>query len=159
MNERKTTFIKTEVVPLFKKLKGDEKAGWGKMNAQQMIEHTSAFFKVSTGKIYFPLVTPSEHLPKYKEFLLSEKEFRENTKAPVLPEEPLPLHYKSMAEAMDNLEESIKDFFIFFKDDNAKTTLHPVFGELNFDEWILLHHKHVTHHLKQFGLIKTVDSA
>jgi len=38
-------------------------------------------------------------------------------------------------------------------DDKLKTTLHPVFGELNFEEWILLHYKHVTHHLKQFGLI------
>ncbi|TXH28993.1 MAG: DUF1569 domain-containing protein, partial [Cyclobacteriaceae bacterium] len=35
----------------------------------------------------------------------------------------------------------------------AKKTTHPVFGALNFDEWILLHYKHVTHHSRQFGLI------
>ena len=31
--------------------------------------------------------------------------------------------------------------------------LHPVFGELNFEEWALLHYKHVTHPLRRFGLL------
>ncbi len=128
------------------------------MNAQQMVEHVSSFFKVSTEKIHFPLTTPLEHLPKYKEFLLSEKEFRENTKAPVLAEEPLPLHYSSMKGAVDELKKSVDDFFDFFKGDASKTTLHPAFGKLNFDEWVQLHHKHVIHHLKQFGLMETASS-
>ena len=153
MTEEKKEFLKNGVLPLLKLLKGQEKGNWGKMNAQQMVEHLSGFFKVSTQKIHFPLTTPAEHLPKYKEFLLSEKEFRENTKAPVLPEEPLPLRYGTMEEAMIDLAKSIEDFFSFFNSDPAKTTLHPAFGELNFAEWVQLHHKHVTHHLKQFGLL------
>ena len=154
MTDAKKAFLKDDLLLLVNKLKGDEKAKWGKMNAQQMIEHVSAFFKVSTQKILFPLTTPAEHLPKYKEFLLSEKEFKENTKAPVLPEEPLPLRYSGMHQALDELRKSVADFFEFFKNDPAKKTLHPAFGELNFDEWVQLHHKHVIHHLKQFGLIE-----
>lgn len=154
MTEEKISFLKNDFMSLIKKLKGDEAAKWGKMNAQQMIEHTSAFFKVSTQRIQFPLTTPVEHLSKYKEFLLSDRQFRENTKAPVLPEEPLPLHYNTMQEAMEALKKSIGDFFEFFKDNPAKTTLHPAFGELNFEEWVQLHHKHVTHHLRQFGLLE-----
>ena len=153
MTTEKLTFLKDEFIILFSDLEGKEIGKWGKMNSQQAIEHMSAFFKVSTGKIHFPLTTPIEHLPKYKEFLLSDKEFRENTKAPVLPEEPLPLHYSTMQKATDELKKSVADFFEFFKDDSFKTTLHPAFGELNFDEWVQLHHKHVTHHLKQFGLM------
>jgi oxepin-CoA hydrolase/3-oxo-5,6-dehydrosuberyl-CoA semialdehyde dehydrogenase len=155
MTDEKKAFLKNEFVFLVNKLKGDEKGKWGKMNAQQMVEHVSGFFKVSTEKIHFPLTTPLEHLPKYKEFLLSDKEFRENTKAPVLPEEALPLHYSSMKEAMVELKKSVDDFFDFFKGDASKTTLHPAFGKLNFDEWVQLHHKHVIHHLKQFGLMET----
>ena len=156
MTEEKRAFLKDDLLLLVNTLKGDEKAKWGKMNAQQMIEHVSGFFKVATQKIHFPLTTPVEHLPKYKEFLLSEKEFKENTKAPatVLPEEPLPLRYSTMQEAKDQLKKSVEEFFEFFKDDTSKTTLHPVFGQLNFDEWVQLHHKHVIHHLKQFGLIE-----
>ena len=153
MIDEKKSFLKNDFLLLINKLKGDEKAKWGKMNAQQMIEHVSAFFKVSTQKIQFPLTTPVEHLPKYKEFLLSEKEFKENTKAPVLPEEPLPLRYSNMQEALEKLKKSVDEFFEFFKNDPDKKTLHPAFGDLNFDEWVQLHHKHITHHLKQFGLI------
>jgi oxepin-CoA hydrolase/3-oxo-5,6-dehydrosuberyl-CoA semialdehyde dehydrogenase len=155
MTVEKSSFLKNDFIPLIKKLKGDDKGNWGKMNTQQMVEHVADFFKVSTGKIYFPLTTPAEHLPKFKEFLWSDKEFRENTKAAVLPEEPLPLRTSNMQEAITNLEMDIISFFEFFKDDPAKTTLHPAFGELNFEEWIQLHHKHVVHHLKQFGLMYT----
>lgn len=160
MTDEKKAFLKNDLLLLVNKLKGDEKAKWGKMNAQQMIEHVSAFFKVSAEKIKFPLTTPSGHLPKYKEFLLSEKEFKENTKAPanVLPEEPLPLRYSTMQQAKDAVRKSVDEFFEFFKDNSSKTTLHPVFGELNFIEWVQLHHKHVVHHLKQFGLIDNIPA-
>ena len=154
MDKQKHDFIANRFIPLIKKVSPGAVAKWGKMNAQQMVEHVSGFFQVSTNQIKFPFVTPVEHLPKYMEFLRSEKEFRENTKAPVLPEEPLPLQYATMQEAIDDLTNSVDDFFAFFKDDPSRTTLHPAFGELNFNEWVQLHHKHVTHHLKQFGLIK-----
>ncbi len=158
MTPEKINFLKTEFIPLIQKLNGNEEGNWGKMNAQQMTEHVSAFFKVSTGKIFFPLTTPQEHLPKYKEFLLSDKEFRENTKAPVLPEDPLPLRFTNMKDAIDDLKDSVNNFFEYFKDHPSKTTLHPAFGELNFDEWVQLHYKHVIHHLKQFGLIDSISA-
>ena len=155
MDEQKQKFITGECVPLFKSLNGNEPGKWGKMNAQQMAEHLTTIFYVSSGKIKFDLVTPPEHLPKYKEFLLSDKEFRENTKAPVniIGEDALPLECATMNQALENLAASIASFENYFKDDADKKTLHPVFGELNFEEWILLHYKHVTHHARQFGLL------
>lgn len=155
MNQEKFNFLKNKFLPLLKNLPADAKGKWGKMNGQQMVEHVSGFFAVSYEKLKFPLVTPVEHLPKYKEFLMSEKEFRENTKAPdnVLPEEPTPLRNASMDEAIKALEKSVHYFFTYFSENPDKKTLHPVFGELNFAEWVQLHHKHVIHHLKQFGLI------
>ena len=153
MNEQKLQFLKDDFIPLIKHLAPDAMGKWGKMNGQQMVEHVTGFFKVSTEKIRFPLVTPAEHLPKFKEFLLSDKEFRENTKAPVLPEEPLPLRNNIMQNAVAELEDEVNGFFDYFKGDAERKTSHPVFGELNFAEWVQLHHKHVTHHLKQFGLI------
>ena len=85
---------------------------------------------------------------------MSDKEFRENTKAPssVIGDEPLPVKTNTMAEAVAALQDSIDEFVNYFQDDSYITTLHPVFGELNFSEWILLHYKHVVHHAKQFGL-------
>ena len=154
MQEQKLAFIKNDFFSLLGKITPESKANWGKMNAQQMIEHVAAFFKVSTEKIKFDLVTPEEHLPKFKEFLLSDKQFRENTKAPanVIGEEPLPLRYKSFEEAVEKLHQAVDHFEVYFKNDPHKKTIHPVFGPLNFDEWVLLHYKHVTHHLRQFGM-------
>ena len=155
MDDQKLKFITKECIPLFKKLSADGVGKWGKMSGQQMVEHVAAFFYVSTEKIKFDLVTPAEHLPKYREFLFSDKEFKENTKAPgnVIGEEALPLRYANMEEALEKLSESITYFESYFKDDADKKTLHPVFGELNFEEWVLLHYKHVTHHLRQFELL------
>ena len=155
MDEHKLHFLTKESMPLFKNLSANAVGNWGKMNGQQMVEHVTAFFLVSTGKIKFDLVTPAEHLPKYREFLFSDKEFRENTKAPgnVIGEEALPLRYATMDEALENLATAITYFETYFRDDADKKTLHPVFGELNYEEWVLLHYKHVTHHLRQFELL------
>ncbi|MBK7885041.1 MAG: DUF1569 domain-containing protein [Chitinophagaceae bacterium] len=149
----KLNFIQNELITLLSQLVAGKSSNWGKMNAQQMVEHLSDFFRVSTKKISFPLVTPAEHLPKYKEFLLSDKMFRENTKAPMLPDEPFALKELSMQQAIEKLQEEINSFIAFFESANPGTTSqHPVFGDLNYEEWILLHYKHVVHHARQFGL-------
>ena len=155
MDQEKLNFITKKYIPLLEELPANVMGKWGKMNGQQMVEHVAAFFYVSSEKIKFDLVTPPEHLPKYKEFLLSDKQFRENTKAPVsvIGDEPLPLRYATMKEAIDNLAKSIAFFEAYFKEGSNKKTIHPVFGDLNFEEWVLLHYKHVTHHLRQFGLM------
>jgi hypothetical protein len=57
-----------------------------------------------------------------------------------------------MEESAADLERQVQYFFQYFSGDEEKKTLHPVFGELNFEEWVQLHHKHVKHHLKQFGV-------
>ena len=155
MDTAKLNFIQHQFVLLLKDLPASAEGKWGKMNAQQMVEHVTGFFKVSSNRINFPLVSPSEHLPKLKAFLLSDKEFRENTKAPtsVIGEEPMPVRTNNMEEAIEALQQSIDEFVVYFEGDDYKTTLHPVFGELNFEEWVLLHYKHVMHHGRQFGVV------
>jgi hypothetical protein len=151
VNETKRLFLEKQFIPIVRGIDPSIKPRWGKMALQQMVEHVALFFRISTNKTQFPLTTAAEHLPKYKEFLMSEKEFRENTKAPILPPDPLPVNHATVSDAIDKLEEEVTDFFSYFKDDPEKRTLHPAFGELNFEEWVQLHHKHVKHHLKQFG--------
>ncbi|MBX9783960.1 MAG: DUF1569 domain-containing protein [Chitinophagaceae bacterium] len=156
MDAIKANFIRHEFIQMMKSADSNTTPRWGKMNFQQMAEHVTAFFKVSSGKIILPFVSPEEHLPKLKAFLQSDKEFRENTKAPeqIIGEEPLPLRNATVEQAIEKLQQSIEEFFNFFADDPLKTATHPVFGALNFEEWILLHYKHVLHHSKQFGLVK-----
>lgn len=125
------------------------------MNAQQMVEHVTDFFRVSNNKIKLPVVTPEEHLPKYMAFLYSDKEFRENTQAPtdIVPEEPVAERNAGLPDAISELENEVNEFVAYFNGVPDRKTSHPVFGSLNYEEWVLLHYKHVTHHLRQFGLL------
>jgi oxepin-CoA hydrolase/3-oxo-5,6-dehydrosuberyl-CoA semialdehyde dehydrogenase len=151
----KSEFISTELFISLQQLHADAIAKWGKMNAQQMVEHLIDFIDLSVEKIHFPLAVPEEDLPKYKTFLMSEKPFRENTKAPatVLGENPLPAKLNSLQSAVHQLKISVSDFFSFFAKYPDKKTLHPAFGWLNFEQWLMLHYKHISHHLRQFELI------
>jgi hypothetical protein len=154
MDQAKVALIKNEFVSAVKKLQAGQKGNWGKMNAQQMVEHVTDIFDVASGKIHFPFLSPVEHLPKLKAFLWSDKQFRENTKAPVeiIAEEPVPARNKTIGASIEELQKSIDDFFDYFKEDELKTTVHPVFGSLNFEEWVQLQDKHLMHHGRQFGL-------
>ena len=152
MDNNKLNFIKEGFPSFADNLTADASGKWGKMNAQQMAEHVADFFKVSTNKIKIPFVSSPEHLEKLRMFLYSDKEFRENTKAPVLPDEPFPVRFASMKESVDELKNEIADFILLFEKEKGLITQHPVFGDLNFEEWVMLHYKHVMHHAKQFGL-------
>lgn len=157
MFDQQDNFLRNELMQQIRLLTADSPSRWGVMNAWEMIEHLSDFFRVSTGKLVFDLAVPEEHLPKYREFIYSEKVFRENTKAPasVLGETPVPLRNATIEAAKEQLAEDLDGFFRFFEKDPEQKTLHPAFGWLNYEDWVRLHYKHVTHHLRQFGLLQT----
>ena len=155
MDAVKLDFIQHGVMKKLNSLSSTAIGKWGKMNGQQMVEHLSLIFSASSGKIKATLATPEEYLPKAKEFLWSDKEFRENTKAPsdLVPEEPVPLKHATMPLALQELQDELDYFFKYFDENPGIKTMHPAFGELNFEEWIQGHYKHVVHHLKQFELL------
>ena len=155
MDTEKQDFIINELIPRLKRLSANAAGIWGKMNAQQMVEHLSRIFNVSSGKSFYPLLTPLEDLPKYRQFLLGDKVFRENTIGPegIVPKEPAAARNNTYLDALDELQLEINDFVKFFTDNPGEKTMHPVFGELNFEEWVLIHYKHVQHHARQFGML------
>lgn len=123
---------------------------WGCMNAQQMVEHLSEFFRLSTGAFQLPLAIPEEQIPAYKQFLLSDKWFRENTKAPagVLPDIPPPVRLANLPTAKTVCLETLNSYHHYT---DTQPVLHPAFGWLLHHEWAILHYKHAVHHLRQFS--------
>ena len=152
MQVDKEKFLRTQFIPLLQQLQANAPRRWGKMNVQQMIEHFTDVMMVASGKLKFPVSTPLEKLPAYREFLMSDKPFKENTRSPVLGDEPLPLRKKTREAAIGKLQEELIGFFDVFKNNPALKTTHPVFGDLNYEENIQLLHKHALHHLRQFGV-------
>ena len=152
MNFEKENFLRTKFIGLLQKIPADKSPNWGKMNLQQMIEHFSDVVMVASGKIKLPIVTPPDKLGRFRDFMMSEKPFKENTKSPVLGEEPVPLKKHTKEAAVGKLQEELIHFFEVFEKEPGLITTHPVFGELNFEENIQIMHKHALHHLRQFGV-------
>lgn len=152
MDTAKAHFLKKDFIPLLKTILVDATPRWGKMTPQQMVEHFTDSVQIAAGTFPdVPLITPAENLPKMQAFLQSDKPFRENTKNPMVPENP-PLRHTGMAEALNELQTALDTFFESFYATENRTTCNPFFGELNFEMNILLLYKHALHHLRQFGV-------
>ena len=134
-------------------LSQDSKPIFGLMNAQQMIEHLSAITKIANGNWQVDVFVSDEKTARRKPFLDTENELEIGFKPNLLAEEPNPLQFKSIQEAIDDLVFQIQYFVKVFEGNPTKTVVHPFFGELDFDYWKKFQVKHFTHHFKQFGLV------
>jgi len=153
MIQEKAEFLRYRFIALLKQIPTDRPPHWGKMTLQQMIEHFSDSVRIASGKtVHTDFVYPPDRLQKNREFVLSEKPFRENTVNPLMPEVPAPVINVSKEEAVDELQNEINFFFTVFEKNNLQVTRNPFFGDLNFEENVHLLHKHAAHHLRQFGV-------
>lgn len=146
-------FLFQEIPLYLSHLHSNAPARWGTMNACQMLAHLNDFFRLSINELSMEAVTTADQWPKYQAFIYSDRFFRENTKAPMLPDTPEPCPFESIEAARGALLEQIKRFKLYFEENPASEILHPVFGWLNYEGWVRLHYKHCVHHLRQFNLL------
>lgn len=152
--KQKIEFLKTTTPRLLEGLRAKTAPWWGHMTAQHMIEHLTASLEESTGKIASKLLIPEANLAGAKEWLVSEKEFKQNIKHPLLADSPQALKNSNIVEAYSKFAEELKKFFDYYSDNSTKKNTHVAYGDLNFEEWVQCHYKHFRHHFKQFDLIK-----
>lgn len=153
----KENFLRTRLIPYLQGLAPSTPPRWGKMNVQQMVEHLAEdSVSIASGRRKIEtIITPPDRLGKMREFMMSEKPFRENTKNVLLDEAPQPLRYKTVQAAIGVLQEELIYFFEVFEKNTNLVTRNPFFGDLNFEENVQLLHKHSLHHLRQFGIEST----
>lgn len=154
MTFEKENFLRTRLVRHFQQLNPATAPRWGKMSVQQMIEHFAGdALRNANGRLKFEkIVSSPEHLPRLRAFLLSDKPLRENTKNPLLGEEPAPLRYHTVQAAIGALQQELNYFFEAYEANPQLVIRNPLFGDLNFDENVQLLYKHALHHLRQFGV-------
>lgn len=145
----------TEISDLLEKLTTETQPVFGIMTPQHMVEHLILLVKLSTGGIKGQLMRSEETAAKWKQGLIyTDMEFPQGIRVPGQEENTVPeLRYENLEKAIEKLKSELKIFEEFHKDDIKKSTMHPALGLLNYDEWIVFHNKHFTHHFKQFGLI------
>ena len=154
MSFAKEDFLRTKLVRHMQQLDPATPPRWGKMNVQQMIEHYSVdAVRCANGRLKMErIVTPPEKLEAFREFMMSEKPFKENTKNPLLPGEPRSSHFNTVQAAIGALQQELIFFFEAFGKNPQLITRNPIFGDLNFEQNVQLLYKHALHHLKQFGV-------
>jgi hypothetical protein len=150
-----TNFLQKELPQLLEGLHATAEPKWGRMSAQHMIEHLSGIILISNGRFEAPAMYEEEKLAKNYDYIIKEQNrIKRNTKAPILPEEPLPLRFGSLDEAKEKLLKNLDSFFAHFVANPDVKYMHPAFGLLNFEEWTYFHGIHTQYHLDQFGLFE-----
>ena len=149
----KIKFLEIEFPKLLHSLKPETKGAWGVLNAQQMVEHMSDSIRIANGRDKMQLHTSPAQVDLFKSFAMSDKAFKPNTKNALMGETPSAIRNISMLEAINEMENEMSLFINYFENNKGATLTNPFFGDLNYQEWTHLLHKHAVHHCTQFGLI------
>jgi hypothetical protein len=154
MSFEKENFLRTKLVAYLQRLNPATPPRWGKMNVQQMIEHYAGdAVRNASGRLKIDhIITPPGNLERMREFMMSNKPFKENTMNSLMGEEPAPLRYKTVQGAIGALQQELIYFFEAFDKNPELITRNPFFGDLDFEQNVQLLYKHALHHLRQFGV-------
>ena len=138
-----------EIVNRLNQLTPETKALWGKMNVAQMLAHCTEPFRV-------PLNS------KKTSRSLMGLVFGGMAKKMILGETP---YKKSLPTSKSFIIKDDRDFFLekqnlmtvmakFYSGgpNNLATYSHPFLGNLTGEQWGISMHKHLDHHLQQFGV-------
>lgn len=141
---------RSELIGRIEKLTPEAKAVWGRMNVEQMLSHL-----VQAGELPFVSSVPDR----------SSFMSRKVIKPLVLYLLPVPKEVKTSPQ-MDQQQEGRRplgfdiDRTKLIETINKLATLspehdclcHPFFGKMSVKQWATLSHKHIDHHLRQFGV-------
>lgn len=155
MSLEKENFLRTKIVSFLQQLDPATPPKWGKMSVQQMIEHLGDdAVRNASGRLKFDkILTPPENMDRMREFMMSDKPFKENTINPLMGEDPAPLQHKTVQAAIGSLQLELIYFFEAYEKNPAQIICNPFFGDLNFEQNVQLLYKHALHHLRQFGVV------
>jgi hypothetical protein len=146
-------FFTNTVLLALDKLKSDSKASWGTMNAEQMLIHliqSTKMMHLGNTK----LLIKEKHIEKAIAFLYTDKPISRGIEIPKNIGYNLDNTITEDIEATkEDLINSINNMLSFLSKNTDFKAMHPFFGELNTDQWLLFQKKHFTHHLIQFGLM------
>ena len=125
---------------------------WGKMSAQEMVEHLSDLLIMSRGLNNFTLNENDETITRRQQFLYSDKEMARNIAIP-FRKDVIELRHNELALSIDEFTIEWLNFIEYYEENPGATEIHPYYGALDYEKWEKLHVKHFIHHFQQFELI------
>jgi len=138
---------------LLKALRPETPALWGRMDVQNMVEHLVEAVEYTNGKRIADLRVPADWALKQKKDLVLSDFVIPSGVLGYLPDATKTKKFKDLETAIVELNKELDEFELFFKTAGATAT-HFEFGPMDYNEWVIWHGKHFTHHFKQFGLME-----
>jgi hypothetical protein len=139
-----------ELIDRINRLTVESKASWGRMNVEQMLSHL-----VQTGELPFTSTAPDHSTfarrnlikPLALYLLPMPKEIKTSAQIDQHQDGRKPLGFDldkaELIKSVDRLGTLAADH---------ECNYHPYFGKMSAREWGLISHKHMDHHLRQFGV-------
>lgn len=147
------SFLRNDVPQAIERLTDASTARWGRMQAQEMVEHLTWAFELSTGLAQATCSVPASELPRMRQFLYSNRPTPREFMNPALVDGLPPVRHETLGEAKAALKVALTRFLDDSRSDE-RLHVHPVLGPIGREEWHRTHYKHTHHHLQQFGLIE-----
>jgi oxepin-CoA hydrolase/3-oxo-5,6-dehydrosuberyl-CoA semialdehyde dehydrogenase len=151
--ELRETFLRRFLFDALAGLQPGATPAWGRMTAQQMVEHLAWIFEVSTGRSEVDCAVPEAKRERFKRFLYDDMAMPRDIANPALVAGLPPLRHGSLPQAATALRAECDHFLECARSAPHALHTHPVFGPIAAEEWSRSHFKHGYHHLLQFGLV------
>jgi hydroxymethylglutaryl-CoA reductase len=147
-------YLYEECPQILASLTPDASAKWGKMDAQQMVEHLAYTIGIANGRFNIEPTAEPERLA-YRKMRFFEKDvpFVQNIRVPFVPEETMPHQFPDIEQSKEFLMNQLERFYYYHEEHPNLTPVHPMFGAMNYEEWVQFQARHFRHHFAQFGLV------
>jgi hypothetical protein len=152
--DEKIPKIEKSLYKLRTNITADTPAKWGKMNAQQMVEHLGIVFLLSTGKFNIEYKGTQEDAQKYWEDFVKSPQPWKTVFPTVNFTEPRPTRHETIEASLAELWSTWQKYLTYCEENPEAVNAHFFLGNLPVDQWRQVHVKHFEHHLRQFGIIE-----
>ena len=139
--------VRATLVDRARALTPQHTARWGKFSVAGMLSHLNESTRMATGDLPVTGKAPSVlRWPPVRYLLIHHLPMPKS--APTAPELLARCSSAEFAHELQTFEET----FVRLDGTSHRLVPHPAFGALSHDSWGVLIHKHVDHHLRQFGV-------
>jgi len=137
------------VLARVERLRPDSARAWGTMDAAQTMAHCALAMEAATGDATLPRPWMARIIgPLFKKWMLGPKPFSKNS----------PTHPQLVTKSPKDFEHEKARLVASIRKSHdagppsAERFEHAFVGRLTGEEWGRLQHKHLDHHLRQFGV-------
>lgn len=143
----------TALENLLTSLRPDAQPAFGVLDAQGMVEHLITSVAYTNGKFRTELeADPEIARTRKQQFIYSNIKMPKGLTTPG-DNSQTGRSCASLESAIIKLLQELREFDHHFTANPGITEMHPGMGAFNYEEWVIFHNKHFTHHLEQFGLL------